>query len=252
MISLERFRALKNETLYKKASVLASQQICGHITLDKAFIDEIFLRLAQDYPDETGKQDAIRRRIESEGLLVLKDYLDFKTGRINADLDFISDNSIMQAEKRKTKERYLVLDDIRSPYNLGSIIRSSESFMIKEVILLSENLSPKHPNAIRAACRTDTIMKCRVFKDRKQGISHVKSLGLPIFCLECGGNDISSFEFPDAGIGIVGNEEFGVSKELADTSEKIVSIPMFGTKGSISVSCATAIMLHRWCENKGK
>ena len=248
MIGIDRFKALKNQTLYKKASLLISQQMSGHISLDRQFIDEIFKRISDEFPEDSAIQKSIEGRLESEGLLVLKDYLDMKTGRMNADLDFLSDNDSLCSEKRTVKERYVVLDDVRSPYNLGSIIRSSESFMIKEIILLSQHLSPDHPNARRAACRTDSIVKCRTFSDRKAGLEHIRSLGLPVFSLECGGTDIDGFAFPDAGIAVVGNEEFGISRELLEMSSAKISIPLFGCKGSISVSCATAIMLHAWCE----
>ncbi|HAL18633.1 MAG TPA: hypothetical protein DCO86_03315 [Spirochaetaceae bacterium] len=250
MISIDRFKALKNQTLYKKASLLISQQMSGHISLDKQFIDEIFKRISDEFPEDSIIHESIENRLQSEGLLVLKDYLDMKTGRMNADLDFLSDNDTLCPEKRTVRERYVVLDDVRSPYNLGSITRSSESFMVKEIILLSQHLSPDHPNARRAACRTDGIVNCRTFSDRSIGLEYIKSLSLPIFALECGGASIDEFEFPSAGIAVVGNEEFGISRELLEMSSAKISIPMFGCKGSISVSCATAIMLHAWCNGK--
>ena len=71
-----------------------------------------------------------------------------------------------------------------------------------------------------------------------------------IFALETGGAPIESFDFPDEGTVILGNEELGVSPEgleLAGRSAGIVSIPLYGAKGSLNVTAAFAILIHSWC-----
>ena len=71
-----------------------------------------------------------------------------------------------------------------------------------------------------------------------------------VFALETGGNPIETFDFPQGGTVILGNEELGVSPEArkyAEESLGIVSIPLYGVKGSLNVTSAFAILMHSWC-----
>ena len=74
---------------------------------------------------------------------------------------------------------------------------------------------------------------------------------LPVFALELGGTPLSEFVFPSRGIAVIGSEELGISPAARDAAVKshgLVSIPVFGRKGSINVSVAFGIMMQRWSE----
>ena len=78
---------------------------------------------------------------------------------------------------------------------------------------------------------------------------------LPVFALEVGGVDIDTFDFPEKGICIIGNEESGVSPsalKIADMSLGRVSIRQYGAKGSINVASATSIMLSLWANSSAR
>jgi TrmH family RNA methyltransferase len=78
-----------------------------------------------------------------------------------------------------------------------------------------------------------------------------RPIALPCFALETGGTGIGDFSFPENGVMIVGSEELGVSPaalERADASLGRVSIRSYGAKGSLNVSVAFGIALHRWAE----
>ena len=71
-----------------------------------------------------------------------------------------------------------------------------------------------------------------------------------IFALETGGTPIDEFDFPKNGTVVLGNEELGIKPEtleLAQSEAGIVSIPLFGVKGSLNVTSAFAILIHAWC-----
>ena len=246
MIRLEKLKSLKSDTFYKKSSLLLSSFLKGRICLDETYIHAILDRLKTEFSSEKNLIETIEKRIENESCLVLKDYIDSKIGRIDADYDFINDNGTLDKNLRKVKERYLLLDSIRSPYNLGSIIRSSESFMIKKIILLSPFCKIDHPRAIRASLNTSSIIDIEQFNDEKKCITYLKELNLEIFSLECGGKNLYQTPLPDKGICILGNEEFGIRKTLLDISSFVTTIPLYGSKGSISVSVATGILLSVW------
>jgi len=164
-------------------------------------------------------------------------------GESPADWDFVDSDGLIDWSKREIRSHYLYLDHLRSPYNVGSIFRSAESFGVDGIYISSGCASPEHPRSRRTS--RDTI----------DGVSweerDILSIDMPIFALELGGVDIQDFHFPKKGICIVGSEESGVSKEalaIADKSLGRVSIRQYGAKGSINVSSATAILLYKWME----
>lgn len=182
-----------------------------------------------------------------EPLQLITDYLCILTGTLESDWDWINSESSLDSSHRVVRERYLVLDELRSPYNIGAIFRSAESFCIKKIYLLGNCASPLHPKSIRTSCGTVSSVEY-------EQMSHdyfVEKLdnelkGYPIYALECKGEDINTFSFSDKAIAIIGNEEFGISKPLLSLASNILTIKTNGSKGSINVSVATGIMLNLW------
>ncbi len=136
----------------------------------------------------------------------------------------------------------IYLDDIRSPFNVGSIFRTAESFGVEKVYLSRDTASPDHVRAVRSA------MGC-ISRLPREVIDPSSLPDLPVFALELGGTSLDTFDFPDTGILIIGSEELGVCPELlkrADNSLGRVSVPLGGVKGSINVSVAFGIVVQRW------
>ena len=151
-----------------------------------------------------------------------------------------------RSEKRQILPLEVYLDDIRSPFNVGSIFRSSESFGISRILISSGTASPTHKRALR------TSMGCiDIIPWEKVGDTDLRPLlqNKNIFALELNGEPVDQFKFPDNGICIIGSEELGVSPEclkMADESFGRVSIPLAGIKGSINVSVAFGILMYNW------
>jgi RNA methyltransferase, TrmH family len=144
---------------------------------------------------------------------------------------------------RKPGPRKIYLDDLRSPFNIGSIFRTAESFGAEEIILSHASPKPSHPRAVRSSMGCVHIVPWRSLPveclDEFEGV----------FALETGGTPIDSFDFPSRGLVIVGNEELGVSPnalQIAGRQSGKVSIPTTGFKGSLNVSVAFGILMHYW------
>ena len=135
------------------------------------------------------------------------------------------------------------LEDIRSPFNLGSIFRTAEALGLEKVYLSPCCVNPQHPRALRSAMGCiETLGFSRVSLD---DLPRDK----PIFVLETGGTTIEQFAFPREGIVIVGSEELGASPEaLRKAVAGVVSIPMFGLKASLNVGVAFGILAHAWVQ----
>jgi RNA methyltransferase, TrmH family len=132
-------------------------------------------------------------------------------------------------------------EDIRSPFNLGSIFRTAEAFGAEKVFLSPLCTPPNHPRAVRSA------MGCIDYLPWET-VSLADLPGdVPVFALETGGTTIGSFDFPEKGIVIIGSEELGVSPEaLERASYGRVSIPMTGIKASLNVGVAFGILMQCW------
>jgi len=178
----------------------------------------------------------------------IKHILYNETGREQADWDFTCGDGSLDPHKRHIMEGMQVyLEDIRSPFNVGAMFRTAESFGIEKIILSPFCADPRHQRAQRTSMGCIDIIPWEK-KDLYSG--EPPNTELPVFALETGGIPLSEFPFPRRGIMITGSEELGVSPRAlaaADASLGRVSISCFGTKASLNVSVAFGIALQAWC-----
>ena len=155
--------------------------------------------------------------------------------------------SDLSTEILVVEDHILVLDRLRSPFNVGSVFRSADSFGIRQIILVEGTADPRHPRSLRTSRGTvDTVPYQVMAEEEVAGLLHA----MPCFALELGGKDMRSFSFPQRGACVIGSEEMGVSPALlacCDQSLGRASIALHGTKGSLNVSVATGILLCNWC-----
>ena len=144
--------------------------------------------------------------------------------------------------KRKFfKDLYVYAEDIRSPFNLGSIFRTAEALGAEKVLLSPFCTDPEHPRAIRSGLGCIEIMPWE-----RVALDDLRS-DIPIFVLETGGTPIDEFVFPQSGIVIIGSEELGVSPAaLKKATYGRVTIPMKGIKASLNVGVAFGILMNEW------
>ncbi len=132
-------------------------------------------------------------------------------------------------------------EDIRSPFNIGSIFRTAEAMGCEKVYVSPLCIDPAHPRAIRSG------MGCIETMGWKRCSLDELPRDNPVFVLETGGMPINEFKFPEKGIVIIGSEELGVSPEaLRRADGGCVSIPMTGLKASLNVGVAFGILMQAW------
>lgn len=139
----------------------------------------------------------------------------------------------------------VILDNIRSPFNVGSILRSAECFGVEEVIMCGITPSPELNNKVKKTMMNSPVKYSYNF-DIIDTIKKLKEKKYTIVALEKTNNSLPLFKLnillPIALI--CGNEEFGISKEVLELSDTITHIPIFGYKNSLNVSVATGIALN--------
>jgi TrmH family RNA methyltransferase len=172
-----------------------------------------------------------------------------ETGRDQADWDFTgSDGKLDPAGRQVFEGMCVYMEDIRSPFNVGAMFRTAESFGVEKITLSPFCADPNHRRAQRTAMGCVDIIPW----ERQDFFDEVKiqtEFPFPIFALETGGIPITDFSFPHKGLLIVGSEELGVSPRAlaaADLSLGRVSIPCYGVKASLNVSVAFGIAVQAW------
>jgi TrmH family RNA methyltransferase len=133
------------------------------------------------------------------------------------------------------------LEDIRSPFNVGTILRTAEALGFEEVLLSAGCADPRHPRALRSSMgAVDLIPWRRCSPEELEGFG-------PVFALELGGLPLDEFPFPSRGLLVLGSEELGVSAACLGLADgRRVSIPMRGIKASINVAVAFGIAAQAW------
>ena len=132
-------------------------------------------------------------------------------------------------------------EDIRSPFNVGSIFRTAEAMGCEKVYISPNCTNPEQTKAVRSGMGCiETLGYTRCSLDELPADK-------PVFVLETGGTPIKEFKFPKEGIVIIGSEELGVSPEaLKRATAGTVSIPMTGLKASLNVGVAFGILMQEW------
>ncbi len=132
-------------------------------------------------------------------------------------------------------------EDIRSPFNVGSIFRTAEAMGCEKVYISPNCTNPEQPKAIRSG------MGCIETLGWTQCALDELPKDKPVFVLETGGTPLNEFKFPKEGIVIIGSEELGVSPEALNRADYgRVSIPMTGLKASLNVGVAFGILMQAW------
>lgn len=158
-------------------------------------------------------------------------------------------NRISVAQFRESVKIPLVviLDDVRSMYNVGSIFRTSDAFRVESIYLCGITSRPPHQEIHKTALGAEDSVDWRYFSDCAEAIMELKSRGYYIYGVEQVEHsemldrlDISN---KDKIAVILGNEVKGVQQRLIDLCDGCIEIPQFGTKHSLNVSTASGIVI---------
>ncbi len=133
----------------------------------------------------------------------------------------------------------LMLDDIRDPGNLGTIIRTAEWYGIKNIIASAETTDLYNPKVISATM--GSFLRVNVYyTNLEEFLSGVKG---PVYGTFLKGENVHSVKFPTGGIIVIGNESKGISPAVQKRVTHPITIPRFGNAESLNASVATAIVL---------
>ena len=146
----------------------------------------------------------------------------------------------------------VLLDNVRSMYNVGSVLRTSDAFLISEVILCGITGKPPHPEISKTALGAEESVKWRYHKDALAAVKEMKEEGWLICVLEQAHDSIPLQDFvPSPSMNyllVAGNEVEGVSQDIVNMADIILEIPQHGVKHSLNVSVSVGIALWKLVE----
>ena len=141
----------------------------------------------------------------------------------------------------------VVLDNIRSLSNIGSVFRTADAFLVEAVWLCGITAKPPHREIHKTALGSTESVDWKYYETTTEAVMELRKLGYKIIGIEQTDKSVSLPEFePDAKTAIIfGNEVEGVENEIVDLCDACVEIPQHGTKHSLNVSvCAGIVIWH--------
>ena len=146
----------------------------------------------------------------------------------------------------------IVLDNIRSAFNVGSIFRSSDAFLIERVVLCGITSTPPHKEILKTAIGANRSVEWLYVNVAGKALEQLKTENYCIIGIEQTTASISLSEFKvDANQKyaiVFGNEVEGLSKDILPLIDNFIEIPQFGTKHSLNVSVCAGIVLYEFSE----
>ena len=157
----------------------------------------------------------------------------------------------MSVEQFKSSEKtplVVVLDHVRSLYNVGSVFRTSDAFRLSGVCLCGITAQPPHPEIHKTALGAEDSVDWRYFHQTEEAVEWLKESGFKVLAIEqCEGSTMlhDFVPQPDERYAIVlGNEVKGVQQQVVDACDGCIEIPQYGTKHSMNVSVTAGIVIY--------
>lgn len=146
----------------------------------------------------------------------------------------------------------VILDDVRSMHNVGSIFRTSDAFLVEKIILCGITPTPPHREIHKAALGATESVDWEHIPSVSDAIQKLKNDNYIILGIEQTSNSININDYPvkenQKYAIILGNEVEGVSDDILNLCDDFLEIPQFGTKHSLNVSICGGIVIWEFCK----
>ncbi len=160
------------------------------------------------------------------------------------DLNRIDVDTFKQAPKVPL---LMVLDNIRSVHNVGSVLRTADAMRIEAVYMCGITATPPSAEMHKTALGAEDSVTWRYYNDTLQAVSELKAAGYVVLAVEQveGSLKLGAFKFdPSKRYALVmGNEVKGVRQDVVDACDQALEIPQYGTKHSMNVSVTAGIVM---------
>jgi 23S rRNA (guanosine2251-2'-O)-methyltransferase len=162
-------------------------------------------------------------------------------------MDELNRKSVSEFRKAQKIPITIILENIRSMHNVGSVFRTADAFLIQNIYLCGYTPRPPHRDINKTALGATETVEWKYFSNAAEAIRELQIAGYKIWAVEQVDKSLSLQKFPideEKKLGVVfGNEVEGVSDEVLKLCDGFIEIPQLGMKHSLNISVAAAIVL---------
>jgi 23S rRNA (guanosine2251-2'-O)-methyltransferase len=148
----------------------------------------------------------------------------------------------------------VVLENIRSAYNVGSVFRTADAFLLEAIYICGYTCCPPHKEIKKTALGAEETVTWKHFDTTSEAIIALKEMGYKVFSVEQASGSILlndlNIDVTDKIAVIFGNEVSGVEQTTIQQSEGCIEIPQFGMKHSLNVSTAAGVVMWELVRNR--
>ncbi|MEB8346907.1 RNA methyltransferase [Flavobacteriaceae bacterium KMM 6898] len=162
----------------------------------------------------------------------------------NSELNRLDVNGFKEAEKTPI---IIVLDNVRSLNNIGSVFRTADAFLVEKIYLCGITATPPHKDIHKTALGATDSVAWEYRKDTLELVEEFNGLGYTTIAIEQAENAIMLNDYQlDPNIKhvlVFGNEVKGVTQEVVTACDKVIEIPQYGTKHSLNISVSAGVVV---------
>ena len=149
----------------------------------------------------------------------------------------------------------VVLDNVRSLHNVGSVFRTSDAFRVECIMLCGITATPPSAEIHKTALGAEDVVDWKYYESTMDAVAELRSQGYRIYSIELCQGSIALQDFVTAPgeryAVVLGNEVKGVQQDVVDASDGAIEIPQFGTKHSLNVSVTAGMVIWEFAKKLG-
>lgn len=149
----------------------------------------------------------------------------------------------------------VVLDNVRSLHNVGSVFRTSDAFRVERIVLCGITATPPSAEIHKTALGAEDTVEWQYYESAIEAVEALHGEGFRVFSIEQCEGSIALQDFSvlpgECYAVVLGNEVKGVQQEVVDASDGAIEIPQFGTKHSLNVSVTAGMVIWEFAKRLG-
>jgi tRNA G18 (ribose-2'-O)-methylase SpoU len=162
-------------------------------------------------------------------------------------MDELNRKSVEEFKQSNKIPIIAVLENVRSAYNVGSVFRTADAFLIEAIYICGYTAYPPHKEIKKTALGADETVSWRHFKNISGAIEEIRNLGYKVYAVEQAMDSYKlqaiSYEADEKIAVVFGNEVTGVEQSTIEQCDGCIEIPQLGMKHSLNISVAAGIVL---------
>jgi len=173
---------------------------------------------------------------------------------IKLSMDELNRKSVAEFKRSEKTPIIAVLENIRSAYNVGSVFRTADAFLLEAIYITGYTCIPPHKEIKKTALGAEETVEWKHFVDASAAITFLKEQGYKVYAVEQAINSISleniSLSNTEKAAFIFGNEVTGVEQSTIEQCDGCIEIPQLGMKHSLNIATAAGVVLWEVIRNR--